>query len=858
MSFRLTPLMAQYREIKDRYRDGILFFQVGDFYETFYEDAKEVSRLLNIALTTRDKDKSNPVPLAGVPIHAAETYIAKLLQLGRTVVICDQAEEAPGPSGVVRRIVTDVVTPGTTLSPATLVDRENNYIASLLERGTRIGFAILDVSTGEFSAGEETAESVEQMLSGTRMREAIISDESAALRLVIERLDFRTTINARPPFEFEERAARSALATHFGVTNLACFGLEDKPLAVSSAGALLAYVKELRHNELGHITGIRLIVPEESLFLDVETLRNLEIFEPLSGNEPDATLIHHMDRTETAPGARELRKWLMRPSRRIDIIERRLDAIASLLSNQTGLRSLRTSLKRFPDVERLLSRVTAGKAGPRELLALGEALDRAPAIGEAAGRFDVEALREAAGSLSTPTSARDIISRGIEPDSPTHLRDGGFIRSGYDADLDLLLCESAEGRAWIARLQESERERTGISSLKVGYNRVFGYYIEIPRVHESRVPSDYVTKQTLVSSQRYVTQALKEREQAILTADTRRIELERKVFDAICSAVSLESESLQRIASAVATVDVLSSLADAALERGYCRPDINEAGDLVVTEGRHPVVEIISGKNFIPNDIDLRQDEKSFMIITGPNMGGKSTYIRQTALIALLAHAGSFVPATRASVGLLDRIFTRVGSSDNLARGQSTFLVEMAETAKILHNCSARSLVILDEIGRGTSTLDGLSLAWAVSEFLLESERGHPKTLFATHYHELTRLTERYPHARNLRVEVREWGDTIIFLYKIQDGASDRSYGIHVARLAGLPETVIRRAAEILSVLERQKTNGALPETSGTLQRSLFEESDPVRGQLQHIDIDRVTPIEALRILADLKRMAKE
>ena len=858
MTFRLTPLMTQYRDIKNRSGDGILFFQVGDFYETFYEDAKEVSRLLNITLTTRDKDKKNPVPLAGVPIHAAESYIAKLLQLGRTVVICDQAEEAPGPSGVVRRVVTDVVTPGTTLSPATLVDRENNYIASFFQRGPHVGFAILDVSTGEFSAGEEKPERIEQILSGMRLREAIIPDGFGALRLMIERLDPRTTIDARAPFDFEESAASGALLTHFGVKNLACFGLDDKPLAAVSAGALLAFVKELRHNGLRHITGLRLIVSEENLFLDAETLRNLEVFEPLRGNAPDTTLIHHIDRTETAAGARELRKWLMHPSRRIDVIERRLDAIASLLSDQTGLRSLRSSLKRFSDIERLLSRVSAGKAGPRELLSLAEALARAPAIAEAARRFDAEALREAAASLSIPTSACDVISRGIEPDSPAQLRDGGFIRSGYDPDLDLLIRESAEGRAWIARLQESERERTGISSLRVGYNRVFGYYIEVSRVHESRVPSDYVTKQTLVASQRYVTQALREREQAILTADTRRIELERQVFDRICTAVSLESESLQRIASAVAAVDVLSSLADAALERGYCRPDISEAGDIVVTEGRHPVVEIISGKNFIPNDINLRSDGKSFMIITGPNMGGKSTYIRQTALIALLAHAGSFVPATRASVGLLDRIFTRVGSSDNLARGQSTFLVEMGETAKILHNCTARSLVILDEIGRGTSTLDGLSLAWAVSEFLLENERGRPKTLFATHYHELTRLTERYPQVHNLRVEVREWGDDIIFLYKIRDGASDRSYGIHVARLAGLPETVIRRAADILSSLEREKANGAMPETTGLAQRSLFEESDRLRAYLQHIDIDSITPLEALSVLADLKRMMKE
>ncbi|MGD1047285.1 MAG: DNA mismatch repair protein MutS [Candidatus Krumholzibacteriaceae bacterium] len=858
MSFRLTPLMNQYREIKNRYADGILFFQVGDFYETFYDDAKEVSRLLNITLTTRDKDRKDPVPLAGVPVHAAESYVARLLQLGRTVVICDQAEDAPGSSGVVRRVVTDVVTPGTSLSPATLVERENNYIVSLLERGGTVGFAILDVSTGEFSAGEEEGDAIEQVLAGMRIREAIIPDGSDSLRRLIEGLDSRTAIDARPPFQFEEHAARATLLAHFGVANLDCFGLEERPLAAAAAGVLLGFVKDLRHSDLLHITGLRLIVSEENLFLDTETIRNLELFEPLRGNTPDTTLIHHMDRTETAAGARELRKWLMHPSRRGDVIRWRLDAITSLSSDQTGLRSLRAALKRFPDIERLLSRITTRKAGPRELLSLGEALERAPAVAEAARRFDNEKLQDAARGLVAPIAAVDIIARGIDPGCPPHLRDGGVILRGFREDLDLLLAESEDGKSWIARLQASERERTGIPSLKVGYNRVFGYYIEISRIHDAKVPSDYITKQTLVSSQRYVTRELKEREQAILHADARRIEVEREIFEAICDAVSRESETIQQMASAIATIDVLSALADIAIERSYCRPEINDDGDLVITEGRHPVVEVISGKNFIPNDLELRSTGKGFMIITGPNMGGKSTYIRQAALIALLAHAGSFVPASRASICLLDRIFTRIGSSDNLARGQSTFLVEMGETAKILHNCTSRSLVILDEIGRGTSTLDGLSLAWAVSEFLLENESRRPKTLFATHYHELTRLTERYPNARNLRVDVREWGDHIIFLYKIREGASDKSYGIHVARLAGLPEAVVRRAGEILSSLEEEKADFALPERAGGAQTSLFEEPDPLRDALQHIDIDMLTPIEAIKILADLKKMARE
>jgi DNA mismatch repair protein MutS len=858
MSYRLTPLMNQYREIKSRYAQGILFFQVGDFYETFYDDAKEVSRLLNIALTTRDKDKSNPVPLAGVPIHAAETYVAKLLQLGRTVVICDQAEDTPGPSGVVKRVVTDVVTPGTTLSPATLVDRENNYIISMVERGGRTGLAILDVSTGEFSAGEDATPTIEQALAGTRLREAIIPQGSAALRSRIETLDNRATIDERPPYEFEEHSARAALRAHFGVSDLTCFDLESRPLAIAAAGSLLSFVKELRRSGLAHIAGIRLFAAGDNLFLDAETLANLEIFEPLRGNAPDTTLIHHLDQTETAPGARELRKWLMHPSRRGEVIKRRLDAIGSLLTDHTALRALRAALKRFADIERLLSRITALKAGPRELLALAEALERAPAIAEAAGRFDAGAIREAVQGLSVPISALDVIRRGIEPASPPHLREGGVIRSGYREDLDALMRESADGKAWIARLQESERERTGITSLKVGYNRVFGYYIEISRAHDDKVPPGYIAKQTLVSSQRYVTEDLKIREQTIISADARRIALEQEIFRAICETVSRESAAIQRIASAVATLDVVSSLAVTALERNYARPEINGTGDLVVTDGRHPVVERISGKDFIPNDIELRSDEKSFIVLTGPNMGGKSTYIRQAALIALLAHAGSYVPATRASVGLLDRIFTRVGSSDNLARGQSTFLVEMAETAKILNCCTERSLVILDEVGRGTSTLDGLSIAWAVSEFLVEGEGSRPKTLFATHYHELTRLVERFPRVRAMRVEVKEWGDRIVFLYKIREGASDRSYGIHVARLAGLPESVIRRAGEILASLEREKMSMIPRDTDPARQASLFHDPDPLRRQLQRIDTDSITPLEALRILVDLKSRSEE
>ncbi len=858
MSERLTPLMSQYREIKRRYGDGILFFQVGDFYETFYDDAREVSRLLNIALTSRDKGRADPIPLAGVPVHAAESYVAKLIQAGRTVVICDQKEATPGPSGVVERVVTDVITPGTTLSPATLVESENNYIVSLTESADRVGFAVLDVSTGEFSAGEEHRREAERALAAVRFREAIVPADKPALRDLAKAFSPLCAIDERPSILFEGEAARTALLTHFGVESLACFGIDSLPLATVAAGSLLTFVKELRRSSLAHVTALRLIVSEEHLFLDPETLRNLEVFEPLRGNDAETTLIHHLDRTETPMGARELRQRLMHPSRRRPVIERRLDALAALAGDQAGLRELVARLRRFPDVERLLGRITARKAGPRDLLALADALERVPAIVEATRRFTAEALSDAAGRLGTPVRARGTIVRGIEPGAPPHLRDGGVIRRGYREDLDRLIDESEGGKAWIARLQETERERTGIPSLKVGYNKVFGYYLEVSRVHEAKVPSDYIAKQTLVSSQRYVTAELKEREQAILSAESRRVGLEREIFEAICEEIARESKELQMIAGAMAELDVLSSLAGIALERGYCRPTINESGDIVITAGRHPVVERIPGVSFIANDTELRAGDRTFLLLTGPNMGGKSTYIRQTAIIALLALAGSFVPAARASIALLDRIFTRVGSSDNLARGQSTFLVEMGETAKILHQCTSASLVILDEIGRGTSTLDGLSIAWAVSEHLLENDARRPKTLFATHFHELTGLAERYAHARNLRVEVREWGEEIVFLHAIREGASDRSYGIHVAQLAGLPASVIRRANEVLAALQREQVNAGSAPEKPPRQISLFGQPDEIRKALHNIEIERMTPLDALKALADIKSMAGE
>jgi len=852
----ITPLMSQYREIKSRHPDGILLFQVGDFYETFYDDAREVSRILGIALTSRDK--KNPVPLAGVPIHAAEGYIDRLLKAGRKVVVCDQVEKPGESRTVVRREVTDIVTPGTSLSPATLSEKENNYIASAVSGGGRTGLALLDVSTGEFQAAEEETPAIEQLLAGLPVREAIVPDSPGGRGALPSRAAGDLPCELLPAFEFSEEEGRRVLLSHFGTSGLECFGIEDRPLAVAAAGALLAHVLRLRGGGLDHVTGIRLIVPDDTLFLDHETLRNLEIFEPLRGDAPEAALIGHVDRTRTAAGGRLLRSWLLRPSRVVRLIEERLDAIESLTTQPARLKRLCEAVRGLPDIERILSRITAGKAGPRELLSLADALERAPAIADACDGSEAALITDAAGALRLQTDALRLIRNGIDPGGPPHLRDGGVIRRGFDDALDGLIDDTEGGKRWIASLQESERERSGIPSLKVGFNKVFGYYLEVSRAHLDKVPPDYIGKQTLVNSQRYITETLKEREQAILSADARRIELEREIFERICAGIAAESTPVLAIARSAALLDVFSSLAECAVERDFCRPSITESNDLVISAGRHPVVEDLAGSAFIPNDLVLRPDERQLLIITGPNMGGKSTYIRQAALIAILAQAGSFVPASRAQIGILDRVFTRVGSSDNLARGQSTFLVEMAETAKILHQCTSRSLVLLDEIGRGTSTLDGLSIAQAVAEYLVEDETRRPKTLFATHYHELTALADRYPRVHNLRVDVKEWGEAIIFLYRIVEGAGDKSYGIHVAKLAGLPDAVVERARTILETLERERQGSpASPGLPGR-QISLFERPDPLREALAGVDPDRITPMEALELISRLRAVLSE
>ncbi|MCU0639257.1 MAG: DNA mismatch repair protein MutS [Candidatus Krumholzibacteria bacterium] len=857
MNTKPTPLMAQYQEIRRKYKDGILFFQVGDFYETFHDDARKVSAILNIALTSRDK--KNPIPLAGVPIHAADVYVARLLKHGEKVIICDQIENPSEAKGIVRREVTDIITPGTSLSPATLDEKENNYILSMLREGDRCGMALIDVSTGEFAVAEEPVDAAGNLLAGFRITEALLPAGSDDLNAVARQGNPLVSVEELAPYRFNERESLEQLRAHFGVANLSCFGIEGKRLAAMAAGSLLSYVKDLRRNDLPHISALRLITPGDTMFLDAETIRNLELLESPGIDSRDTSLIRHIDRTRTAAGARTLRNWLSHPSRSSSVIKQRLDAVEAFCGEQILMRRLRGILTGYPDIERIVSRITTLKAGPRELLNLSDALERIPEVISCCGGITARLITESLEAVAGPGGVVELVSKSIEAGSPVRMRDGGFIKKGFNAELDSLIDSSENGRKWIASLQESERKRTGIPSLKVGYNRVFGYYLEVSRIHENKVPDDYICKQSLVSSQRYVTESLKENESRILTADSRRMELEKEIFLDVCSSISRESATLQRTARSMATLDVLSSLADLALEREYCRPEIDDSEDLVITEGRHPVVEMISDGNFIPNDLNMRPGDRQMLLITGPNMGGKSTYIRQAALISIMAQMGSYVPAARARIGVIDRIFTRIGSSDNLARGQSTFLVEMGETARILNNCTSKSLVLLDEIGRGTSTLDGMSIAWAVTEHLLDKNGARPRTLFATHFHELTALSEKYGRMRNMKVEVKEWGNSVIFLYRIIEGKSDKSYGIHVAQLAGMPAPVIGRAWEIFRELERKGISSPADPAPPARQDSLFDTNqDPVKEKLQGLDIDRLTPMEAHRILSELLKMTND
>lgn len=857
-----TPLLKQYREIKSRHRDKVLFFRMGDFYEMFYEDAELAARVLGITLTSR----GDGVPLAGVPVKAAGDYLRQLIAGGHRVAICEQVEDPRKAKGLVRREVVETVTPGAQLEDGWIPGGRNNYIAAISPPSRdpaaagALGLAAIDLTTGEFVLETVERDRLADALGRLAPAELVVAGDQP---LPPQSEAFHTL---REAWEFDAELAADDLTRRFGLASLDGLGLAaaDGP-AVGAAGALLRYLSELQPAGLPHLRRPIVRRADRFLWLDEMTRRNLELVEPLRAGTRGVTLLEVLDRTLTPMGARLLRQWLLSPLRDVEAIGRRLDAVELTVTRPAAREAARRALEGMRDVERLAGRAAAGRATPRDLAALRDSLERLPDVAAALKDLAPEssqegALAAAARDLDRLEDVHALLAQAIEDRPPANLAEGGVIRAGFDQELDEARSLRDGGRQYIAALQERERIRSGIASLKVGYNKVFGYYIEVTHTHRARIPADYERRQTLASAERYVTPELKDYEARVLGAEERMASREAELFASVRSRVGDAIGRIQATAAVLARLDVWCSLGEVAVTNRYTRPEVHPGFDLTLTACRHPVVErMMPRESFIPNDVHFDAGSR-VALVTGPNMAGKSTILRQIGVAVILAQMGSFVPADRASIGLVDRLFTRVGASDNLARGQSTFMVEMSETSAILHNATPLSLVLLDEIGRGTSTYDGVAIAWAVTEHL--HDRVGCKTMFATHYHELMQLPERLAHARNLNVAVREAGDTVVFLHRLEAGGTDRSYGIHVAELAGLPGTVVTRARQVLRTLEGEHRmvpgEAAEPDRS---QLALFEarsrEPDPVRSELERLDLDRLTPLEALNRLADLKRRAE-
>jgi len=863
-----TPVMRQYLDMKKEYEDAILFFRMGDFYEMFFEDAMIASRVLGITLTSREKNRTNPIPMAGIPYHALNGYLSKMLRAGYKVAICEQTS-IPGKSrGPVKREIVQVVTPGTALGDEVLESGSNNYLVALSTGYEAIGIAIVDLSTGEFRAGELPGErgwqdeieriGPSEIVLSENEREGV--EEFASSRLNGAMVTFREG------FTFEPHFAEDRIREHFKVASLKGFGIDGMTAAISAAGGALAYLIETQKVSLGHITVIRRYRPEESMLLDTRTLRNLEITSSIAERiSVKNTLFGVIDRTVTPMGGRLLKQWITHPLLSPDEIGERHEGVGELTGIGAECESIAGMLSSIHDVERLIGRVCLERANPRDLAALAESLNRSWDLRIRLESFSAKILTDCREKIADFRDIAAGILEALVDDPPAQMNVGGIFSDGYNEELEVLRDISRSGRRWIAELQDKERRRTGIASLKIKYNNVFGYFIEVSKSNADRVPEDYHRKQTLVNAERYITPDLKEYEAKVLSAKDRIAELERGLFVELRLSIASHVREIQEFSSAVAVIDVLVSFALVAMERDFVRPEMLDEPLIDIRDGRHPVVEsILPAGKFVSNDTRLNGANEQILIITGPNMAGKSTYLRQVGLIVLLAQAGSFVPATRARIGVVDRIFTRVGASDNLAGGESTFLVEMNETANILNNCTPRSLVLFDEVGRGTSAFDGLSIAWAIVEYLHETKRGEALTLFATHFHELTEIEALLTRVKNYNVAVKEWNDEIIFLRKIVEGGSDQSLGIQVARLAGLPPTVIERSKEILVNLEaseftiddrpRIARKREKPEEP-RVQMSMFELIEhPVVQDLRDIDVENLSPIKALLLLDQLRR----
>jgi DNA mismatch repair protein MutS len=890
-----TPLMRQYAAVKKEHPTALLFFRLGDFYELFFDDAIVAAKELQITLTSRNKEKGIAIPMCGVPYHAAEGYIGKLIRKGFKVAICEQVEDPRLAKKLVRREVTRVVTPGTA-ADSSLGSEENNFLAALAEVGDRVGFAALDLSTGEFRAtefaGEGAMRRVQEELEQLRPKELLYGSAAPLFErgsteeqpsLAPSKIPTSRAKNAREmghplsphgatctetPLDdwiFAPDHAIPLLENHFGVLSLEGFGLAGRPAAASAAGAILHYVRSTQRGSLDHVDRIGWYERQHCLVLDAVTVRNLEMIEPLfAGADAGVTLFRSIDAAVTPMGKRLLRAWLLRPSLDLDEINARLDAVEAGVKDVVAREELRRAIDGVLDLERLLSRVTLEAANPRDVLALAASLEKIPAAKAAVGRLAAARLEVLNSSLDALRDLRERIEKTIVPEPPLTFADGGVIAAGLDRDLDDLRDLSRNSKQVLAQIEQRERGRTGISSLKVKFNSIFGYYIEVSKANLHLVPQDYERKQTLVNAERFTTPELKEYETKILDAQEKIVEIERRLFTELRTAIAAEARRIRQTALALAEVDVLASLAHIAALRNYCRPQFLESsagGELEIIEGRHPVIEqqeMAGGSDrFVPNDLYLNATTHNTLLLTGPNMGGKSTYLRQTALVVIMAQMGSFVPARSARLSVVDRVFTRIGASDNLARGRSTFMVEMTETAAILHTATARSLILLDEVGRGTATYDGLAIAWAAVEYL--HARVRAKTLFATHYFELTELAEQLSGVKNYHVSVKETGGGIVFLRKVEPGAADRSYGIEVAKLAGLPIEVVTRAREVLAEHEFAEQQATAHLSPGVVppptQLTIFTPlSQPVLEKLRELDLNRLTPLEALNLLAELKK----
>jgi DNA mismatch repair protein MutS len=865
-----TPMMRQYLEIKSGYPDAILFFRMGDFYEMFLDDALVASRVLDIALTSRNKGSGDEIPFCGVPFHSAAPYVAKLIENGYKVAICEQVEDPKQAKGIVRREVVRVVTPGLLIESESLVPDENNYLLALYEAPDAVwGCAWLDVSTGEFRATEvigATAALAEAV--GINPREVLLPDsvEIESLSPDLRAFFGQRIISRLPAWVYDRDYAVTLLCAHFGAASPETLGLDSAPTTLLAASAALYYLRENRKSALPHIRDIIVARRSQHLALDPATRRNLEITASMAEGKRTGSLLGCLDRTGTSMGARRLKQWLSYPLIELEPIRQRLDAVEELLELPELRDQLTGLLKNIADLERLNGRIGMASAGGRDLRALHESLIQLPQLLERMTALQASLLQSLLVAIDPLDDLRTLVAAGIVEAPPFSLREGGIIAPGYNGELDELRSISSEGKGFIARLEAQERTRTGISTLKIRYNRVFGYSIEVTKSNLSAVPADYIRRQTLANAERYITEELKNYEEKVLGAEERICNLEFTLFQEIRELVAAQAERIARTADGLAILDVLLSLATVAGERNYCKPKVDDSDKIDIRDGRHPVIESMKlGERFVPNDTLLDSEHNQLLMITGPNMAGKSTYMRQVALITLMAQAGSFVPATEAHIGIADRIFTRVGAGDNLARGQSTFMLEMMEAAGILRNATPKSLIIMDEIGRGTSTFDGVSIAWAVAEYIHDIPTCRSRTLFATHYHELTELAVTRERIKNFTVAVREWNDQIIFLRTIIPGGASHSYGIQVARLAGMPSDVIERAKEILRNLENGEFEEGAPrlaksskksQSEPSAQYSLFETTeDQLRHRLKKLNIATLTPLEALNLLDDLKRM---